>query len=217
MGAKPANGRGSGAKCEAVKAINSGELKDSIAVAQITKSYNTTGEVIVKVTNSLLEELNIKKEPVFICFNELPVPFYIASYTKRGNNGAIVKFETIDSLKQSEELIKSTLYILKSSLSAKQQREAFEQDIEAFLTGCLLIDAEGEPIGTVTGFFDYSSNPCIEVALNKGKRYLLSEQQGTDKGEKNNKAEIPFNEKLIIEFNAEARTLVMEIPKGLII
>ena len=61
---------------------NSGKLASPIAVAQIVKSYNTNGEVVIKLTSDLLEDLN-RKEPVFIYFDELPVPFLLtASHPK---------------------------------------------------------------------------------------------------------------------------------------
>ena len=56
---------GAGAERGGRLSANSGKLENPIAVAHIVKSYNTNGEVVVKLTNDLLEDLE-RKEPVLM-------------------------------------------------------------------------------------------------------------------------------------------------------
>ena len=67
-------------------------------VAQIVKTYDSTGEVLIRINAPEFQERleNIKiKEPVFIHFEELPVPFFITSAVRRSGNAWIIKFSTV--------------------------------------------------------------------------------------------------------------------------
>ena len=46
---------------------------DLLPVAQIVKSYDVNGEVVIRMTSSILDDYNFKKEPVYIFFDGLPV------------------------------------------------------------------------------------------------------------------------------------------------
>ena len=56
-------------------------------VAQVLKSNGTDGELVMSFREIAPEDINLQ-EPVFIIFDGLPVPFYIESFTRRGNTKA---------------------------------------------------------------------------------------------------------------------------------
>ena len=173
-----------------------------VQVAHIVKSYNTTGSVIVKYTSSLLEEFNIN-EPVFIYFDNLPVPFFISTLEKKGNSGAVVKFDSVNDLIHAEEFVQKSVYV--SSLDIDE--ESISDDIDnlrAFLTDCKVFNQNDTLVGSIIDYHNFPNNPCIEVSLNK--KDPPSEESIL----------IPFNENLIIEFNPQKRYLKMEIPNGLL-
>lgn len=164
-------------------------------VAQIVKSYSTTGEVVVKLLSNALEEI---KGPVFIYFDELPVPFFISNITYRGNSGAIIKFTTINDFSHSQELLKKGVYIDKNSLNNIDDYSIENSDsnsIAEFIIGFKLYNSNNNHIGEVTDFYNYPNNPCIEV---------------------NNSILIPFHTDLIIDFNPNEQTITMQIPNGLL-
>lgn len=195
-----------------VKSVNAGILENPVAVAQITKSYNITGEVVIKTINPLLEDLEIEKEPVFIYFNELPVPFFIESISFRGNAGAIIKFETVDTPRQSEELVGKKIYLSCRSVKETALGMVQMKDMESFINGYKVENQEGRNIGTVTGFLNYSANPCIEIKLGEGLKYALSEN-----GSVPSRAELPFNEELILELDTSNRIIRLKVPQGIIL
>ena len=136
------------AKAKKVVALsaNRGKLERPVVVAQVVKSYNTNGEVVVKLTNDLLEDLE-RKEPVFIYFDELPVPFFIEKFSTKGNSGAVVKFKSVNDLAHSEELVKRKIYIEASSANAEALDELAQDDMGAYLAGFTLENEEGkEPL-----------------------------------------------------------------------
>lgn len=173
--------------------------RDLLPVAQIVKSYNTTGEVVLKLTGSLLEDYNTK-EPVFIYFDELPVPFFIETFRTRGTSGAIVKFGTVNDLRHSEELVKKEIFIPAASLDEESLQDASREDMGAFLKGVKVFDQHNVRAGVISGYFDYPNNPCIEITAEDPEKepYL-----------------VPFNEELVIKFDARKKILRLHIPAGL--
>ena len=189
---------------------NTGKLASPIAVAQIVKSYNTNGEVVVKLTNDLLEDLE-RTEPVFIFFDELPVPFFIEKFATKGNSGAVVKFGNINDLPHSEELVRKTIFIEASSASAEALEDFAQEDMGAYLSGFVLLNENGKLIGQVSDYYDYPNNPCIEVRLADGVKSALS-----DSDENNEPVLIPFQEEFIMAFDPQQRCIQMSIPAGLV-
>lgn len=190
---------------------NTGKLKAPVAVAQIVKSYNTNGEAVVKLANDLLEDLNVK-EPVFIFFDELPVPFFIERFSPKGNSGAIVKFSSVNDMQHSEELVKRTVFVEASSVSEDALEELAQEDMGAFLAGFSLLDEHGRTIGQITDYHDYPNNPCIEVQPAGGVVSALD-------GDAPNGRTIllPFQEQFIVAFDAQERMVQMSLPSGLIL
>ena len=112
--------------------VNQGFLPSPVAIARITKAYGTSGEVAVKLTDYFNEE-----KPVFIYFDGLPVPFFIDSYTKRGNNGAIVKFSTVNTYKESLSLVGKDIFISADTLDDSQLSEYFSDYSVVYETAAL--------------------------------------------------------------------------------
>ena len=67
----------------------SGASSDFLRIARVLKSYGTEGEILVGFREIGPEDLNLK-EPVFIMFDGLPVPFFIESFQPKGSSKALV-------------------------------------------------------------------------------------------------------------------------------
>ena len=168
---------------------------DLLPVAQIVKSYDVNGEVVIRFFSSILEDYDIKKEPVFINFDGLPVPFFIKSLKKRGANGALVKFETINDISHAEELLKKEIHVDASTIDPENLDVDEDDAMAAFLIGFKVKDQSGKLVGEISEYYNYPSNPCIEI---EGK-YL-----------------VPFNEELIIKLDPKKRVMAMTIAAGLL-
>ena len=168
---------------------------DLLPVAQIVKSYDVNGEVVIRFFSSILEDYDIKKEPVFINFDGLPVPFFITSLKKRGANGALVKFETINDMSHAEELLKKEILVDASTIDPEDLDVDEDDAMAAFLIGFKVKDQSGKLVGEISEYYNYPSNPCIEI---EGK-YL-----------------VPFNEELIIKLDPKKRVMAMTIAAGLL-
>ena len=168
---------------------------DLLPVAQIVKSYDVNGEVVIRFFSSILEDYDIKKEPVFINFDGLPVPFFITSLKKRGANGALVKFETINDMSHAEELLKKEILVDASTIDPEDLDMDEDEAMATFLIGFKVKDQNGKQVGEISEYYNYPSNPCIEI---DGK-YL-----------------VPFNEELIIKLDPKKRVMAMTIAAGLL-
>ena len=169
-------------------------------IAQVLKSNGTDGELVMGFREIAPEDINLN-EPVFIIFDGLPVPFYIESFTKRGNTKALVRLTDICSMEDVEEIAGKAVYIEEENLPEM----SLEEDGYAALIGWTVLtpvtsDPEGElyEVGEITDFLDIPKNPCIEVETEEGT------------------AMIPLHEDLILSVDPEYQEIIMQIPEGLL-
>ena len=178
-------------------------------VAQVLKSNGTDGELVMGFREIAPEDINLK-EPVFIIFDGLPVPFYIESFSKRGNTKALVRLTGICSMEDVDEITGKAVYIEEGQLPEM----SLEEDGFAALVGWMLLtpeipdqvgDDEGVgddmilmEVGEITDFMDIPKNPCIEVETENGAVI------------------IPLHEDLILSVDPEYQEIIMQIPAGLI-
>ena len=190
-------------------------------VAQVLKSNGTDGELVMGFREIAPEDINLN-EPVFIVFDGLPVPFFIESFTKRGNSKALVRLTDICSMEDVEEIAGKAVYIEEDNLPEM----SLEEDGYAALIGWTLLMPEipdqvgddvetvGEDmeedtslpaltgnlyeVGEITDFIDIPNNPCIEVETESGA------------------VMIPLHEDLILSVDPEYQEIIMQLPAGLI-
>ena len=191
-----------GKKTEGRKSIT---LDDLQQVAQVLKSNGTDGELVMSFRDIAPEDINIK-EPVFIVFDGLPVPFFIESFTRRGNSKALVRLTDIENQEDVEEIAGKAIYIDSDNLP----EVSFEEDGYAALIGWMVLtpseDASDEDedsltvdeVGEITDLIDIPNNPCIEVET------------------KNGAVMIPLHEDLILSVDPDSQEIIMQIPEGLI-
>lgn len=168
---------------------------DLLPVAQIVKSYDVNGEVMIRMTSCILEDYDFKKEPVFIYFDGLPVPFFISSFKTKGTNGALVKFDTINDFSHSEELVKKEVFVDATAVDPDSIEMDEDEAMAAFLIGFKVKDQNNKAVGEISDYFNYPNNPCIEL---------------------NGEHLVPFNEDLILKLDAKKRVITMTIPSGLL-
>ena len=172
-------------------------------VAQVLKSNGTDGELVMGFREIAPEDINLN-EPVFIVFDGLPVPFFIESFTKRGNTKALVRLTDICSMEDVEEIAGKAVFVAEDSLPEL----SLEEDGYEALIGWVLLtpeipdqvgdDEDVIEVGEITDFIDIPNNPCIEVET------------------KNGAVMIPLHEDLILSVDPEYQEIVMQIPAGLI-
>ncbi|MBE6237905.1 MAG: hypothetical protein E7116_07125 [Bacteroidales bacterium] len=179
-------------------------IDDLQQVAQVLKSNGTDGELVLGFRDIAPEDIDLK-EPVFIIFDGLPVPFFIESFTKRGNTKALVHLTDICSMEDVEEIAGKAVYIAEDNMP----QMTLEEDGFAALVGWFVLtpaqmpeneeeDGDLYEVGEITDFMDIPNNPCIEVETENGAVI------------------IPLHEDLILSVDPENQEIIMQIPAGLI-
>ena len=156
-------------------------------VAKVLKSNGTDGELLISFFAMDPEDLEIS-EPVFILFDGLPVPFFVQSLRRRGQNKALVHLNGIFDLKDCEEVCGKDIY-----LPADADAAYGEGDF-SFLVGWELRDA-GKSLGRIADFVDIPGNPCLE--LEDGRL-------------------VPLHEDFITAVDEDSAVVEMELPSGLL-
>ena len=181
-------------------------------IAQVLKSNGTDGELVMGFREIAPEDINLN-EPVFIVFDGLPVPFFIESFTKRGNTKALVRLTDISSMEDVEEIAGKAVYVEEDTLGELSlEEDGFEALVGWMLLTPEIPDQVGDDettvgdtedgtlyeVGEITDFIDIPNNPCIEVDT------------------KNGAVMIPLHEDLILSVDPENMEIIMQIPAGLI-
>ena len=164
-----------------------------LQVAQVLKSNGTEGELVWGFRDFGPEDIDLK-EPVFIEFDGLPVPFFITSLTPRGNSKALVRLSDIRSYEEAEEIVGKAVCMKEESLG-----EYEDDDSPEGLVGWTLLHADGRKAGIVTDFEDIPGNPCLYVEAPDGETAM-----------------VPLHDDLIREADPEREILIMDIPDGLL-
>ena len=164
-----------------------------LQVAQVLKSNGTDGELVLGFREIAPEDINLD-EPVFIIFDGLPVPFFIETFTKRGNTKALVRLTDINSMEDVEEIVGKAIYMEEDSLPEL----SLEEDGFAALVGWTVLNGNLIEVGTITDFMDIPNNPCIEVETENGAVIL------------------PLHEDFILSVDPEYQEIIMQIPAGLL-
>lgn len=122
-----------------------------LQIAKILKSNGTDGGILVGLYDCCTEDFDLK-EPVYIEFDGLPVPFFIESIQPKGSTKAIMHITDVCSLEDAEEIVGRPMF-----LDAE-----WEDDDEPDFTGWTVFD-RGKELGTVTGSEPIPGNYCIYV------------------------------------------------------
>ncbi len=120
-----------------------------LQIAKVLKSNGVDGDILIGIRNIEIQDIDLK-EPVFIYFDGLPVPFFIESITPKGTGKAIAHLTDVDSLKDAEEIVGEGIF-----LDAE-----LEEDGEEDFTGWTIFDRDRE-VGKVTGMEMIPGNPCL--------------------------------------------------------
>ena len=173
-----------------------GKKERFLTLATVRKTFGREGELFLKfhpgAPRALIEQLK-ENEPVFIYVDEIPVPFYITSLKFVGNDKAVVCFENYSSQQLAAEWVGKTLLV--------QNGEEGEEEDGSHLVGYTFQakTAKGSILkGTVSQFFDYPMNPCLELEFEDGTLSL-----------------VPFHPTFVKKTDHRNASLRLFLPEGL--
>ena len=164
-----------------------------VQIAKVLKSNGTDGGLLLGFRDVSPEDINLT-EPVFINFDELPVPFFFDSFSRKGTSKAIVHLTDIRSLEDAEEVVGRDVFALESTIEGYDDDD--EPSLEDFI-GMTLYNRE-TLVGEVVDYEDIPGNPCLYVEAGEGQ------------------VMIPLHEDFVLGVDFEKEVLTMDLPDGLV-
>jgi 16S rRNA processing protein RimM len=161
-----------------------------IAVGRIGRIFGNDGGVMVTLYANFPDDFSTQ-EPLFVVIDKLAVPIFCSSFERRGQSGAIISFDDIDSVRRAEEfLVGREIFI--ADEESDDDDEFYMEDLIGFN---VLVDGRK---GTLTDYYDSEANPLFEISLD-GKEHL-----------------IPAAEEFIAHIDFDKRSIKFILPDGLL-
>ena len=163
-----------------------------VQIAKVLKSFGTDGGVLLGFRDVMPEDID-PKEPVFIEFDGLPVPFFFDSFSRKGRDKVIAHLTDVVSLEDAEELVGRAVLAEEDSVAEYGDEGPSLDDF----VGLVVYNRDAR-VGEITDYEDIPGNPCLYVETAAGQ------------------AMIPLHEDFIISIDPDAGEIVMDLPDGLV-
>lgn len=166
---------------------------DTYPIGRITKAHGLRGEVVFAFTDPVFDDID---SDYLICeVDGILVPFFIEEYRFKNDSAALVKFEDIDTLEQTRQIVGSTVYFEK-----KYMREADRNEMSLnYFIGFTILDTEVGQVGTIADIDDNTDNWLFVVVRSDGSECL-----------------IPARDEFITDIDHTNKTIEMNLPTGLL-
>ena len=169
-------------------------LEDVYQIGRMGKAHGLKGEINFQFTDDVWERTD---SDYLICdVDGILVPFFIEEYRFRSDSTAIMKFEDLDSADAIQFLVNSNVFFEK-----KYQEELDEDEVSLhYFIGFKMIDGDNDKeIGTIIDIDDKTDNWLFIVERPDGNEVM-----------------IPAHEEFFQEIKQEEKTMVMDLPIGLL-
>lgn len=157
------------------------------------KTHGVRGELVLEFEEQY--EYSVEEaERFFVEIEGLLVPFFISDegLRFRSAKSVIVKFDWVDTETYAKRLVGQTAWLYKSEVV--DMPEEGSDSFENFL----LLDKNIGVIGKIEAIEDYSGNIVLTVSYQGGE--VL----------------IPFHEEMLVELNEEQKTMILDLPDGIL-
>lgn len=158
------------------------------------KAHGLKGEINFQFTDDVWDRTDCN---YLICeVDGILVPFFIEEYRFRSDTTAILKLEDMNSIEAVQMLVNSPVYLEK-----KYQEELNDDEVSlSYFIGFKMIDSDNnQEIGTIVAIDDKTENWLFIVEREDGNEVM-----------------IPAHEEFISEIKQEEKTMVMDLPLGLL-
>jgi 16S rRNA processing protein RimM len=169
------------------------DKKDLHVVGYFSKLHGYKGELTAALDTGDIHDYE-DLEILFLDIQGTLVPYFVESLEYKTNTAAKVKLEGIDTEEKAKALVKSTIYINRSDMSAPDTDRAALRAI----TGYTVFDSVHGEIGVVDHIEESPNNPLLVIL--HGKKEIL----------------MPMNGDFFNSIDDEKREVHINAPEGLI-
>ena len=165
---------------------------ESFYIGYITKTKGLKGELQLFFEFDNYHNLDL--DVLFLELNGKMVPFFIASHKLYDNSTGLFYFEDVDHIDKAQPLVKKKAYLPLSKMPERGEDDFTYEDLKGFL---VTDETDGE-LGEIVAVNEYPQQ-FVATLFYKEKEILF-----------------PLNEEIIIEIDEDEKTLLVNLPEGLL-
>ena len=164
-------------------------------VARINRLFGTDGTVMVTLYRDFPDDFTMDM-PLFADIDSLEVPLYCERMEYRSTNGALMRFEDIDTPQRAAELLHRELYVHDGAEEADD--EVRLEDLIGFAVEASSGDERLR--GRIADFYESEANPLLGIRFDGREEETL----------------VPAAEEFIAGIDFDGRRMKLVLPEGLL-
>ena len=166
--------------------------EEAFYIGYITKTKGLKGEVQLFFEFEDYEDLDL--DVLFADMNGKMVPFFVTSHKLYPNSTGLFYFDDVDHIDKAQALVKKKIYMPLTKMPERGEDDFTYNDLEGFM---VTDETQGE-LGKIIAVNEYPQQ-FVATVLYKEKEILF-----------------PLNEDMILEIDEEEKTLLVDLPEGLL-
>lgn len=166
--------------------------EEAFYIGYITKTKGLKGEVQLYFEFDAYEDLDL--DVLFADLNGKMVPFFVASYKLYPNSTGLFYFDDLDHIDKAQALVKKKIYMPLSKMPERDEDDFTYDDLKGFTVSD---ETHGE-LGEILEVHEYPQQ-FVATVLYQEKEILF-----------------PLNEDMIVEIDEDEKTLLVDLPEGLL-
>jgi 16S rRNA processing protein RimM len=166
---------------------------DLVAVGRVVKPHGLRGEVVVAPLTDFPDRFRPGLEVALR--DAAGVSRAARLEGVRTHQGRLlIRFAGIDGPEAAEALRDLDVCALPGDVPARPEGFVFHHEV----TGCLAVDRDGSRLGTARDLVEVAGRPILVLETPRGER------------------EVPFTRPLVVSVDVAGRTIVLDLPPGLL-
>ncbi len=166
--------------------------EEAFYIGYFTKTKGLKGEIQLYFEFEDYEDLDL--DVVFADMNGKMVPFFVSSHKLYPNSTGLFYFDDLDHIDKAQALVKKKVYLPLSKMPERGEDDFTYVDLKGFIVSD---ETHGE-LGEILEVNEYPQQ-FVATVLFKEKEILF-----------------PLNEDMIVEIDEEEKTLLVDLPAGLL-
>ena len=166
--------------------------EEAFYIGYITKTKGLKGEVQLFFEFDSPELLDL--DVVFADMNGKMVPYFVSSYKLQANNTGNFYFDDIDHIDKAQPLLRKKIYLPLDKMPDRSDEDFHYNDLKGFVVSD---EVHGE-LGEILEVNEYPQQFVATISY-QNKEVLF-----------------PLNEDMIIEIDEDEKTILVELPEGLL-
>lgn len=168
------------------------QKEEAFYIGYITKTKGLKGEVQLYFEFEDYQALDL--DVVFADMNGKMVPFFVASHKLYPNQTGLFYFDDLDHIDKAQALVKKKIYMPLNKMPERDEDDFTYDDLK----GYQVTDETHGELGEIIAINEYPQQ-FVATVLYKEKEILF-----------------PLNEDMIIEIDEDEKTLLVDLPEGLL-